>query len=43
MQSSPVPADEAARLHALRAIGLLDTPDDPAFDNLVKLATCPKA
>lgn len=37
MQSPPVPADEAARLHALRAIGLLDTPADPAFDNLVEL------
>lgn len=37
MQSFPVPADEAARLCALHAIELLDSPPDPVFDNLVEL------
>ena len=37
MQTPPVPADEAARLRTLHAIGLLDSPPDPAFDNLVEL------
>ena len=37
MQSFPVPADEAARLCALHAIELLDSPPDPVFDNLIEL------
>ncbi len=37
MPSFPVPADEAARLRALHAIGLLDSPPDPAFEDLIEL------
>jgi GAF domain-containing protein len=34
----PVPADEAARLAALRAQAVLDTPPEQAFDDLARLA-----
>ncbi|MBX5481892.1 MAG: GAF domain-containing sensor histidine kinase [Myxococcaceae bacterium] len=43
----PVPADEAARLDALRSYNVLDTPPEPEFDELVRLAAklcnCPVA
>jgi excisionase family DNA binding protein len=35
----PVPRDEAARLLALDALGLIDTPAEPAFDRLTWLAS----
>lgn len=35
----PVRDDEAARLRALARTGLLDTPTDPAFDRLTRLAS----
>jgi len=34
----PMPADEEARLEALRRYEILDTPPEPAFDDLMKLA-----
>ncbi len=34
----PIPDNEAERLAALRRFGLLDTPPDPAFDRLTRLA-----
>ena len=34
----PVPADEAARLEAVRRYGILDTPPDGAFDRITALA-----
>lgn len=34
----PVPPDEAARLRMVGRTGLLDTPADPAFDRITKLA-----
>jgi EAL domain-containing protein (putative c-di-GMP-specific phosphodiesterase class I)/GGDEF domain-containing protein len=34
----PIPINEADRLAALRDFGLLDTPPDPAFDRLARLA-----
>src|SRR5262245_55642461 len=36
--SPPEPGDEAARLEALREYGILDTPPEPAFDQLTRLA-----
>lgn len=43
----PVPKDEAARLDALRTYNVLDTPPEPEFDELVRLAAqvcgCPLA
>ncbi len=38
MQPPPIPADEEARLAALAAAQVLDTPPEVAFDNLAKLA-----
>jgi two-component system cell cycle sensor histidine kinase/response regulator CckA len=38
MPSAPLPALEAQRLAALYGYGVLDTPPEPAFDELVKLA-----
>lgn len=40
--SLPVIEDEAERLASLRSIGILDTPSEPQFDELVELAawTC---
>lgn len=35
----PVPRNEAARLRMLGRTGLLDTPPDPAFDRITRLAT----
>lgn len=34
----PVPRDEQARLQALRALRILDTPPEPRFDRLTRLA-----
>ncbi len=36
MPAAPIPADEPARLAALRDLGVLDTPPDVEFDALVK-------
>lgn len=36
--SYPMPQDEAARLRAVGRTGLLDTPADPAFDRITRLA-----
>lgn len=33
----PIPVTEAARLRALRSLGLLDTPEEPAFDLAVQM------
>lgn len=38
MIAPPLPPDEAARLAALRAYRVLDTPPEPAFDDLTELA-----
>jgi PAS domain S-box-containing protein len=38
MSPLPLPADEPARLATLDALGVLDTPPEPAFDALVLLA-----
>jgi PAS domain S-box-containing protein len=35
---NPIPANEAARLEALKACAILDTPPEQAFDDLVQLA-----
>ncbi|MCX7228525.1 MAG: ATP-binding protein [Burkholderiales bacterium] len=34
----PIPSDEAERLAVLRGLGILDTPPDPALDELTRLA-----
>ena len=34
----PIPSDEARRLAVLRGLGILDTPPDPALDELTRLA-----
>lgn len=39
MPSAPLPANEPERLKALRRYGVLDTAAEPAFDNLVELAS----
>jgi len=39
MKTAPVPPDEPARLEALAAHGLLDTPPEEAFDALTRLAS----
>jgi diguanylate cyclase len=39
MQAVPPPANEAARLASLRALGLLDTAPEPEFDALVAIAS----
>jgi PAS domain S-box-containing protein len=36
--SAALPSDEAARLAALRGLNILDTPPEPAFDSLARLA-----
>src|SRR5262249_11316417 len=36
---APRPADEPKRLAALRRYGILDTPPEPAFDDLARLAS----
>ena len=36
---APHPADEAARLDALRALHVLDTPPEERFDRVTRLAT----
>jgi len=45
--SAPLPPDEPARLHALAALDLLDSPPDPDFDRFTRLAAadldCPIA
>ena len=38
MKPAPHPENEAARLHALRELGVLDTPPEPAFDDLTAIA-----
>lgn len=38
MKTPELPANETARLHSLRATGLLDTPADECFDRLTRLA-----
>ena len=38
MIEPPKPKDEAARLAALRALGLLDTPPEERFDRFTRLA-----
>ncbi|MBB5877251.1 diguanylate cyclase [Xanthomonas sp. 3498] len=35
----PLPADEAGRLRALAELGMLDTPQEPAFDDLIWLTS----
>lgn len=37
-ERAPVPRNEAARLHALRALELLDTPAEERFDRITRLA-----
>lgn len=39
MLGYPIPANETQRLAALHQIKLLDTPDDPVFDRVTRLAT----
>lgn len=39
MHATPVPANEALRLEALKKLGILDTEADPAFEALVQLAS----
>jgi DNA-binding response OmpR family regulator len=38
-QKAPVPADEERRMATLRALRLLDTPPEPRFDRLTRLAS----
>jgi two-component system, sensor histidine kinase and response regulator len=38
VNSTPLPAQEAERLQALRRYNILDTPPEPAFDDLTRLA-----
>ena len=38
MTSYPIPPDEAKRLHLLHALNLLDTPAEPVFDRITRLA-----
>ena len=37
MQSPPVPSDDAARVGALRRLGILDTPSEERFDRYTRL------
>jgi len=39
MSAAPLPANEAQRLAALRALNLLDTPPEERFDRLTRMAT----
>ncbi len=47
MKTAPLPENEAARLEALRDFAVLDTPPEPAFDDITTLAAqickCPMA
>lgn len=36
---SPIPFDEAQRLAHLRALQVLDTPPEPVFDSLARMAS----
>lgn len=38
MSSPPIPANDVARVAALRALGILDTPPEPDYDDLTRLA-----
>ncbi|ABX07825.1 putative PAS/PAC sensor protein (plasmid) [Herpetosiphon aurantiacus DSM 785] len=38
MEVAPIPSDESARIQALHGLGILDTPPDPRFDRLTRLA-----
>jgi signal transduction histidine kinase/CheY-like chemotaxis protein len=38
MTSQPIPANDVARVAALRALGILDTPPEPDYDDLTRLA-----
>ena len=38
MPAAPIPANESERLQALRACNILDTPPDPRFDAMTRLA-----
>jgi PAS domain S-box-containing protein len=38
MQEAPLPSDEAARLEALRALAVLDTPQEERFDRITRIA-----
>src|SRR6195952_5452737 len=38
MSKAPVPANEAARLHLLQGLDVLDTPADEAFDRITRIA-----
>lgn len=38
MKSAPLPENEAARLRALRELAVLDTPAEPAFEDITTLA-----
>jgi PAS domain S-box-containing protein len=38
LKTAPLPANETERLAALRRYGVLDTPPEPAFDGLTRLA-----
>jgi diguanylate cyclase (GGDEF)-like protein len=38
MQAPPIPLDEARRVSAVRALGLLDTPAEERFDRVTRLA-----
>src|SRR5215210_6463956 len=39
MIAAPVPEDDAARLTALHALGLLDSPPEERFDRITRLMT----
>src|SRR4051812_7896662 len=39
MKTAPLPENEVSRLEALRRYGVLDTPPEPAFDELTRLAS----
>ena len=39
MRTAPLPANEAQRLAALREYRILDTPPDPAYDEIARLAS----
>lgn len=39
MLPAPIPVDDAERLAALHALGVLDTPAEPRFDRLTRLAS----
>src|SRR4028118_1584748 len=39
MITAPIPEDDAGRLEALHALGLLDTPHEERFDRITRLLT----